>query len=170
MSKNVSTSFNQKTIFNTTFLATFSSEEKVEMFLKQHPSVWETYSEFPSGLKKELIDFCIGKQGLKITYDPVFRKIFNPTLHPDRLESFLSSILGYTVRIVKIIPREGTQLNEQTSFVIMDVLVRRNFILIKINISTDALLHLTQIFIKSLPAFMKISLSALTVSVLSYII
>lgn len=98
MSENVSTSFNQKTIFNTTFLAAFSSEGKVEMFLKQHPSVWETYSEFPSGLKKELIDFCIGKQGLKITYDPVFRKIFNPTLHPDRLESFLSSILGYTVQ------------------------------------------------------------------------
>ena len=126
MSKNVSTSFNQKNFFDTTFLTAFSSEEKMEMFLRQHPSVWETYSKFPSSLKKELIDFCIGKQGLKITYDPVFRKIFNPTLHPDRLESFLSSILGHAIRIVKIIPREGTQLNEQTSFVIMDVLVQLN--------------------------------------------
>ena len=105
-------------------LPAFPSKESVEELLRQQVTTWEIYSEFPDTLKQELIGFCTGKHGLKITYDPVFRKIFNPSPCPDRLEAFLSAILGRTVRIVSVIPREGTQLNEQASFVVMDVLVR----------------------------------------------
>ena len=102
----------------------FPSKESVEETLRQHSSVWETYSNFPNTLKQELIGFCTGKNGLKITYDLIFQKIFNPYLRPERLEAFRSAILGRTVRIIRIIPREGTRLSERASFVVMDILIQ----------------------------------------------
>jgi predicted transposase/invertase (TIGR01784 family) len=75
-------------------------------------------------MQQELLDFCTGKNGLRVTYDPVFRKIFKPELHQDRLESLLSAILQRQVTIMKILPREGTHLTEKGSFVIMDILVQ----------------------------------------------
>lgn len=75
-------------------------------------------------MQQDLLNFCIGKQGLRITYDPVFQKIFNPETHMERLESLLSSILERTIHIISIIPREGSQLTEHSSFVIMDILVQ----------------------------------------------
>lgn len=102
----------------------FPSKESVEETLRQHSSVWETYSNFPDTLKQELIGFCTGKNGLKITYDPIFQKIFNPYLRPKRLEAFLSAILGRTVRIIRVISREGIRLSERASFVVMDILIQ----------------------------------------------
>lgn len=71
-----------------------------------------------------VVGFCTGKNGLKITYDPIFQKIFNPYLRPKRLEAFLSAILGRTVRIIRVISREGTRLSERASFVVMDILIQ----------------------------------------------
>ena len=105
-------------------LPDFPSQEKVEFYLNSHPCAWKIYSELPSNLKQELIDFCTGKHGLKVTYDPVFRRIFNPSLCHSRLEALLSAILDRPLRIIKVIPREGMQLNEQASFVVIDVLVQ----------------------------------------------
>ena len=124
MSKATNSLSTAQNILHCVPLPTFPSRKSVEAFLKQQTSVWEAYSEFPDSMKQELIDFCMGKHGLKITYDPVFQKIFSPSLHPDRLEEFLSAILGRAVRIIRVIPREGTRLNEQASFVVMDVLVQ----------------------------------------------
>ena len=68
----------------------------------------------------------MGKQGLKITYDTVFRKIFDPDTEKGlkRLESLLSAIMGRPLKIISVMPREGTQLAESASFVVMDVLVQ----------------------------------------------
>ena len=68
----------------------------------------------------------MGKQGLKITYDTVFRKIFDPDSEKglQRLESLLSAIMGRPLKIIGVMPREGTQLAESASFVVMDVLVQ----------------------------------------------
>ena len=110
--------------FHSVPLPDFPSKESVEEILRQQSSVWEAYSEFPDTLKQELINFCTGKNGLKITYDPIFKKIFSPYLRPDRLGDFLSAILGRTVRIIRVSPREGTRLSEQASFVVMDILIQ----------------------------------------------
>lgn len=105
-------------------LPDFPSQKKLESYLSCHPSAWKIYSELPLKSKQELIDFCMGKHGLKVTYDPVFRRIFNPSLCHSRLEALLSAILAHPLRIIKVIPREGMQLNEQTSFVVIDVLIQ----------------------------------------------
>jgi len=107
-------------------LPSFSDKETVEAYLKSIPTAWEYFILLPTKIQQELINFCLGKQGLKVTYDSVFRKIFNPQSKNGviRLESLLSAILNRQVRIIKIIPREGTQLSEHAGFVIMDILVQ----------------------------------------------
>ncbi len=102
----------------------FPSHQAVKQFLAKYPSAWNGFLQFPANIQQELLDFCIGKHGLRITYDPIFRRIFKPEIHKERLESLLSSILGRTVTIMEILPRDGTRLSESGSFVIMDVLVR----------------------------------------------
>lgn len=124
MSGNTNSLFHPQSVLQIVPLPGFPSQEKVESYLSRHSPAWKIYSELPPNLKQELIDFCTGKHGLKVTYDPVFRRIFNPSLRCSRLEALLCAILGHPLRIIKVIPREGTQLNEQTSFVVMDVLIQ----------------------------------------------
>lgn len=109
---------------NLKIFPSFPSHQSVKQLLKKYPSAWNDFLQFPQEIRQEFMDFCIGKNGLRITYDPVFRKIFNPEIHRDRLESLLSSILGRKVSILEVLPREGTRLSETGSFIIMDVLVR----------------------------------------------
>jgi len=105
-------------------LPSFPSHQAVCRTLLQSPSTWEHFLRLPVPVKQELLDFCTGKHGLRITYDPVFRQVFRPEAHQERLESLLSSILNRKVSILKILPREGTRLSETGSFIIMDVLVQ----------------------------------------------
>ena len=107
-------------------LPSFPSREAVEAHLKSEPDIFRDYLLLPSFMQKELVDFCMGKQGLKITYDTVFRKIFDPDTEKGlkRLESLLSAIMGRPLKIISVMPREGTQLAESASFVVMDVLVQ----------------------------------------------
>ena len=64
-----------------------------------------------------------GQCSLDITLDKFFLYILNPDTHRDRLESLLSSFLGQPVTIKAILPREGVQLAEKGSLVIMDIIV-----------------------------------------------
>lgn len=107
-------------------LPSFPSREAVEKHIRQQADAWMSYQKLSADIQQKLVDFCMGKQGLKITYDTVFQKIFSPSVHPERIESLLSAILGHPLRIIDILPREGTRMKEQASFVIMDVLVRLN--------------------------------------------
>ena len=63
--------------------------------------------------------FISWKAGLRVTYDSVFRRLFRPGLHKDRLEQLLSAIPGQNIRILEIVPWEGTQPAEHGNFVIM---------------------------------------------------
>lgn len=107
-------------------LPNFASQEAVEAKLQNTPSLWKDYLSLPLTMRQEFVNFCVGKQGIKITYDTVFRKIFNPETKQGihRLEGLLSSILDRTVRIIRIMPREGTQMTENASFVVMDILIQ----------------------------------------------
>lgn len=100
----------------------FSTREDAVAFLRGNAGLWEQYERLPEDFRKELIGYCIGENGLLITRDFVFKKIFDPSNHPKRLESLLSALLGATVRIVSVLPTGGLQMAEKGSFVVMDVL------------------------------------------------
>ena len=97
--------------------------EEVTTLLTKDSSVYEKFLLLTPELQEELISFCMGNQGLKITYDPFFKEIFNPFCHPDRLERLLSCILGENVKIKKILPTESRRLSSEASLIIMDILV-----------------------------------------------
>ena len=70
------------------------------------------------------LGFCMGNRGLKITYDPFFKHIFHPKLHPGRLDMFLSSILGQKVHVKTVLTGESRRRSESGSLIIMDILVK----------------------------------------------
>ena len=110
---------------------------------KNCPDEWSLYSEDVYGLtqklKKNIVlfncyeglnrewkerfqDYCTGKKTLPVTYDPFFKRIFNPDIHPERLSHLISSLLEVPVRVVKILPSEESMLDGGV-LLIMDILV-----------------------------------------------
>lgn len=68
--------------------------------------------------------FCIAVRGLNITYDRVFKFVFDPGIHPERLEDFLQQCLKRDLRIVEVVPNESGRLAQEGSLMVMDVIVR----------------------------------------------
>lgn len=89
--------------------------------LKDTPRLYAAYQKLNSEWKQKFLDFCQGKVSLPLTYDPFFKSIFHPDIHPDRLSRFVSSLLGIFVRVVKVLPSEDSVLNGK-SVLIMDLL------------------------------------------------
>ena len=93
------------------------------MRLSQSPRLYKTYQGIKSkGWRTRILDFFAGNQSLPLTYDPFFKFIFNPDRHADRLEKFISSILGMRVKIKRILPVEDSLIDGET-YLIMDLLV-----------------------------------------------
>ncbi len=100
----------------------YSSEGAVTQRLKETPGLYWQYERLNEQWKQRFMDYCMGKKTLPITYDPFFKCIFNPDVHPERLSRFLSSILGENVKVVRILPQEDTLL-DGAALLIMDILV-----------------------------------------------
>lgn len=120
------------------------AQEEAIRWMEQHPEVFgprgtkeETLSEIKGNgrlyteyqrlsqeLRQEFMSFCMGVRGLRITYDPMFKFVFNPETKPERLEEFLSLCLGEKVQILHVIPNESKRLTEDGSLLVMDILIR----------------------------------------------
>lgn len=87
------------------------------------PEAQLRFEQLTASEREALIDFCMGNRSLKITYDPFFRNIMHPVKHPDRLNRFLSQVLQQKVTVKGILPREGVRLSNESSLMIMDLLV-----------------------------------------------
>jgi hypothetical protein len=98
------------------------TEEEVVERLKETPPLFQSYRTLQEDWRKRFVAFYEGKKTLPLTYDPFFKYIFHPDIHPDRLSRFISSILGMTVRVVEILPSEDSALNGESPL-IMDILV-----------------------------------------------
>ena len=82
------------------------------------------FYEIPKEKRKPLLDFLAGKSSLDILYDTFFRKIFDPNLHRERLESLISALMGQEAKIHFVLSREGFQISDKGSLVIMDIIVK----------------------------------------------
>lgn len=102
-----------------------SREEAVDMISRDFET-YQTYLTFPEDVQQNILEFIQGQRGLPITYDSFFKKIMDPGRNPERLEHFLSAILGQEIHIHSILPREGTKLSNDGSLVIMDIVVQGN--------------------------------------------
>ena len=100
------------------------TREAVMTAIEQDEELFHVFQEFPEELQEELIAFCMGNWGLKITYDPFFKYIFNPEFRPERLTEFLTLVLNENVEVVDVLPNESNRMTEAGSMLITDILVR----------------------------------------------
>jgi hypothetical protein len=98
------------------------TEEQVIDLLKNNPENYRLYTRLNGGWKKRFMDYMTSSKTLPLTYDPFFKRIFNPEIHNDRLSDLISSIIGIKVRVVRILPVEDVLLKGD-SLLIMDILV-----------------------------------------------
>ena len=103
----------------------FPSRTKDECLLelKKNPSVYRTYLNWPDKWKSHFLEFMEGKKSLPLTYDPFFKKLFNPDIYPERLSSLISSIIGTKVTVQCILSNEDSML-PSTSLLLLDILVQ----------------------------------------------
>ncbi len=87
------------------------------------PSLVSMYYSWSKERQQEFLDFCTGIRGIKILYDSFFKEIFNPEYAPERLEEFLSLIMGRKVKIHQILPNDSTRLSDETSLLTTDIVV-----------------------------------------------
>lgn len=66
--------------------------------LKNNPLLSVRFRFLKGELKERMIDFLCGTATLPLTYDPFFKKLFNPDIYPERLENFISSVLKKKVK------------------------------------------------------------------------
>lgn len=92
--------------------------------IMRSPEAYRRFLLFPQRERQRILSFIAGQKGLKITYDVFFQKIMSPLLHPGRLESFLSALMGDPVHIEKVLPREGLPMADETGIIIMDILLQ----------------------------------------------
>lgn len=98
-----------------------TSKEEAIALVESSTRALQLYSEFPEEIQEKLLSFIQGGRGLPVLYDNFFKHIMDPTLHPHRLERFLSAILNQKVHIKQVLPKEGIKLSENGSLVIMDI-------------------------------------------------
>ena len=96
--------------------------EEVIYTLKSDAVLYPKFRKLTGDLRERMIDFLSGTKTLPLTYDPFFKKLFNPDIYPDRLAGFISSILKRKVKIKGILTQEDSQL-QGTSLLIMDIVV-----------------------------------------------
>ena len=90
--------------------------------LKNDPLLSVRFRSLTGELKERMIDFLCGTATLPLTYDPFFKKLFNPDIYPERLENFISSVLKKKVKIKCILSQEDSQLQGAT-LLILDIIV-----------------------------------------------
>ena len=100
----------------------FISREDALFQLKKYPKSYNIFTGFDKFHREKLLGFLQGKNSIKITYDNFFKYIFDPSVHQNRLERLLSVLIGENVQIKRVLPREGVQLTEKGSLVIMDII------------------------------------------------
>ena len=69
------------------------------------------------------LDICTRVRGVKMLYDSFFKEILNPDTKPERLEELLSLLLRQKVKILKVLPNDSTRIADESSLLIMDIVV-----------------------------------------------
>lgn len=105
-------------------LGNLQTREEVMEKIQLDDEMYRVFEELSEEMQEEVIAFCMGNWGIKTTYDPVFKYIFNPELHPERLSEFLSLVLKEEVEVIRALPNESDRMSDQGTLLIMDILVK----------------------------------------------
>lgn len=82
------------------------------------------YDTWDERQQNYFLDICCGSRGVKMLYDSFFKEILDPDVKPERLEELLSLLLGQRVKILKVLPNNSTRIADESSLLIMDIVVQ----------------------------------------------
>ena len=91
--------------------------------LREDNQLYQKYNSLNTHWQEEFLDFMSGKKTLPLTYDPIFKKLFNPEIYPERLSDLISSIIRIPVTVIRALPLQESIL-EGNALLIMDILVQ----------------------------------------------
>ena len=100
------------------------SREEAYNIICSSPKALEQFRFLSEEHQEDILAFVQGNKGLPILYDGFYKYVLDPERHPERLESFLSELFGQPVKIEQVLTKEGTQLSEYGTLVVMDIVVR----------------------------------------------
>ena len=99
------------------------TREEVLNEIWENKKLYYTYLDWNDKEREYFLDFCTGMRGVKVLYDTFFKTVMNPDATPKRIESFLSAILGQSVKLLKVLPNDDSRIADESSLLIMDILV-----------------------------------------------
>lgn len=100
------------------------TREEVLADIQRDPVCSYKFAAFPQELREQILDFCTGARGVKMTYDSFFKEILNPEIHPERLEELLSLLLEQEVHIRQVLPNDSVRLADESTLLSTDIVVK----------------------------------------------
>ena len=107
-----------------TYFPMLKSREEVLRRIYDDNEMQEIFESWDVIRQEEFLDMCTGNRGIRILYDQFFKQIFDPDMHPERLEELLSLILNTKVTIVKILPNDSPRIASEKTLLTMDIVVQ----------------------------------------------
>lgn len=98
--------------------------EEILLKIRESRTMDEEFQSWTEEQREEFLDFCTGVRGIKFLYDGFFKEIFDPDATPERLEAFLSLFLGTKVKILEVLPLDGSRIADESSLLTMDMVVQ----------------------------------------------
>ncbi|MBD5471370.1 MAG: hypothetical protein HDR20_00190 [Lachnospiraceae bacterium] len=98
-------------------------KEEVLAEIRKSKALQEKFDKWSEEQREEFLNLCTGVKGLKLLYDGFFKEIMNPEYVPERLNDFLTHMLGQKVRILKTLPADSVRIADESSLLIMDIVV-----------------------------------------------
>ena len=107
----------------TAYFPMIRSRSEILTEIGNHVNLKSIFEKWNETQKNLFLDFCTGARGVKMLYDSFFKAILNPDAAPERLEELLSLLLEQKVRIIKVLPNDTTRIADESSLLIMDIVV-----------------------------------------------
>ena len=99
------------------------SREELIRTIQENKKLNGIYSEWKEEQRVEFLDFCTGVRGVKLLYDSFFKEIMNPEYVPERMNEFLSLLLGQKVTVLAVLPNDTTRIADESSLLVTDLVV-----------------------------------------------
>ena len=97
--------------------------EDILKYVGAHEHLKRIFNEWRPEEQKEFLNICTGVRGVKMLYDGFFKEVMNPEYAPQRLDDFLTQVLGRRTRVTKVLPNDSTRLTDESSLLVMDIVV-----------------------------------------------
>ena len=107
----------------TSDLVKFKTREEIMAEIKSDFETYCVFLEMKPEAREQFLEFCMGIRGVKMAYDPFFKHIFDAEVYPERLSDLLTQIIGETVKVKAVLPKEHRRISEKGSLLILDIIV-----------------------------------------------